>query len=45
MDRYNGTAQHVNGKDQIGKLNEYLSISTEIKDRNGNHAKIFYDKM
>ena len=45
MDRYNGTAQHVNGKDQIEKLNEYLSISTEIKDRNGNHAKIFYDKM
>ena len=31
-------------KDQIEKLNEYLSISTKIKDRNENHAKIFHDQ-
>jgi len=45
MDRCNRTAQYINGKDQIEKLNEYLSISTKIKDRNENHAKIFHDNM
>jgi hypothetical protein len=41
MDRYNRTAQPVNRKDQIEKLNEYLSYQQRLRTEMKTMLKFF----